>query len=185
MCSTRRARARRQVFQRLFEQREEAVNFSGGVLVGLGRRGGIVQDRVDQNRDGLLRAVEDEQLVGDEEIERGRAQLVLRRARDDGLDVVDELVADEAHRAAGEAREAGDVHGPVAREHALDDFEAVANALVARLLAGRGDGELLDDLAVRDDLDAVGGLLDDGARVAADEGVAAQMLTTLDGLEQE
>ena len=47
------------------------------------------------------------QLVGDEKIHDGRAQFILRRARHDRLDVVDEFVADETDRAAGEARQAG------------------------------------------------------------------------------
>ena len=42
-----------------------------------------------------------------------------------------------------------------------------------------------NDFAVFDDLDAVAGLLDDGARIAADERVAAQMFAAFDGLEQK
>lgn len=42
-----------------------------------------------------------------------------------------------------------------------------------------------DHLAVRDDLNAVGGLLDDGARVAAHERIAPEVLAALDRLEQE
>ena len=80
-------------------------------------------------------AVENEQLVGDEKIHHGRLQFVMRRARHDGFDVVDEFVADEADRAAGEARQARHGHRAVFFHHALDNFEAVAHGR-ADLLVG-------------------------------------------------
>ena len=40
-------------------------------------------------------------------------------------------------------------------------------------------------LSVFDDFDAVGGLFDDGARVAADERVAPDVFAALDGFKQE
>ena len=43
----------------------------------------------------------------------GVCKLVLRRARHDRLDVVDELVADEPDRPAGKARQAGHRHGAI------------------------------------------------------------------------
>ena len=66
------------MFARLFEQRDQALDFADGVLVGLGRAGGVVEHGVDQHGDGLGDAVEDEQLVGDEEIHHRRA--AVRRA---------------------------------------------------------------------------------------------------------
>jgi hypothetical protein len=75
-------------------------------------------------------AVENQKLVGDEKIHHRRLQFILRRARHDGFDVVDEFVADEADRAAGEARQARHRHRAIFFHHALDDFEAVRNGRV-------------------------------------------------------
>ena len=108
---------------------------------------------------------------------------------------MDEFVADETDRAAGEARQAGHGHGAIAFHDALDDFEAVGD-LVGRVtpcapLGGQRTArptfnlKFLHDLAVLDDLDAVGRLLDDGARIAADERVAPDVLAAFHGLEQE
>ena len=55
----------------------------------------------------------------------GRAQFVLRRARHDRFDVVDEFVADETDRAAGEARQAG-------QRHRRDIFSSRARRLRGR-----------------------------------------------------
>ena len=90
----------------LFEQGDQPVDFADGVLVGLRRAGGVLEHGVDQDGDGLGDAIEDQQLVGDQEIHHRRLQVVVRRARHDRLDVVDELVADETDRAAGEPRQA-------------------------------------------------------------------------------
>ncbi len=67
------------MFARLFEQRDEPLDFADGVLVGFRRAGGVVEHGVDQDGDGLRDAIEDEQLVGDEEIHR-RASAVRRAA---------------------------------------------------------------------------------------------------------
>ena len=64
------------MFAGLFEQRDEAVDFADRIFVGLGRAGGVVQNGVDQDGDGLGHAVENQQLVGDEEIHHRRFQFV-------------------------------------------------------------------------------------------------------------
>ncbi len=115
------------MFARLFEQRDEPLDFADGIFVGVGRAFRVVENGVDQNRDRLLHAVENQKLVGDEKIHHGRFQFVVRRARHDGFDVVDEFVADEADRAAGEARQSRHGHRAIFFHHALDDFEAVAD----------------------------------------------------------
>ena len=91
----------------LFEQGDQPLDFAHGLFVGLLGAGGVVQDGVDQHGHGLGDAVENEQLVGDEEIHHRRLQFVARRARHDRFDVVDELVADEPDGPAGEPRQAG------------------------------------------------------------------------------
>ena len=91
------------------------------------------------------------------------------RTRDDGFDIVNEFVADEAHRTAGETRQARQRDRAIFFHHALYDFETVFHAILTRLFARRGNAELLHDLAVLGDFDFVAGLLDDRARVAADE----------------
>ena len=58
----------RMVFARLFEQGDDAFNFARRIFVGVSRIVRVVQNRVDQNRDGLRHAVKNQQLVGDEEI---------------------------------------------------------------------------------------------------------------------
>lgn len=49
----------------------------------------------------------------------------------------------------------------------------------------RCDGEAFRHVALFDDLHHVSGLANDGAGIATDEGVAAQMFTAFDGFEQE
>lgn len=140
---------------------------------------------MDDHRQRLGHAVEDEHLVGDEEIQRGGAQLVLGGTRDHGLDVVDELVADEAHRPAGEAGHAGDGDGNEPREHRLDHGKAVADDLLAGRTRMRGDPVGVDHPTLFDDFHPVGGLADHRPRPAAHERVPAQVLAALDRLEEE
>ena len=59
---------RRMMLAGLFEEGDQAFNFCGGVFVGFFRAGGIGKHGVDQNGECLRDAIEDEQLVGDEEI---------------------------------------------------------------------------------------------------------------------
>ena len=165
------------MFARLFEQRDDAVNFARRVFVGVGGAFRVVENGVDQNRDGLLRAVESQQLVGDEKIHHRRFQFILRRARHDGFDVVNEFVADEADRAAGEARQARHGHGAEFFHHALDHFEAVLHVAP--------DHEAFRDAAVFEHLDVLAVLPDDRARIAADERVAPDMFAAFDGFEEE
>ena len=91
----------------LFEQRHQPFDFRDGILVDFSRIRRVVEKRVDQNGDGLRHAVENEQLIGDEENHRGRAQFVLGRARHNRLDIMNEFVSDEADRAAGEPWQTG------------------------------------------------------------------------------
>ena len=165
------------MFARLFEQRDEPVNFAGGIFVGVGRAFRVFQNGVDQNRDRLLHAVKNQKLVGDEEIHHRRFQFIVRRARHDGFDVVDEFVADEAQRAAGEARQARHGHRAIFFHHALDDFEAVLHVLA--------DDGAFRDAAVFDHLDVLAVLPDDRARIAADERVAPEMFAALDGFKEK
>jgi len=64
-------------------------------------------------------------LVRDEKIHHRRFQFIVRRARHDGFDVVDEFIADEADRTAGETRQSRHRHRAIFLHHALDHFEAV------------------------------------------------------------
>ena len=95
----------------------------------------------------------------------------------DGLDVMDEFVADEADGAAGEAGQAGHGHGAVLLHQALDHFQAVLHVLAHNVAGG--------DAAVLDDLHVLAVLADDGAGIAANKGVAAKVLAALDGFEEE
>ena len=133
----------------------------------------------------LRDAVEHEHFVRDEEIHHRRAEVVARRARDDGFYVVDEFVADETDRAAGEAGQAGHHDRLEAFHDALDDFKAVAHGRFVGGIGLRGDVEGLGDFSVFDDLHRAAGLADDGARVAADERVAPDGVAALDGFEEE
>ncbi len=162
-------------FQRLFEQRDEPIDFPGRVFVSLRRSDAVLDDRVDENGNRLRDAIENEQFIRDQEIHRGRAEFVVRRQRHDRFDVVNEFVADEAHGAASEAWQSRHSDGAEALQHALDDFESIAHAILALLVGLRRDGELLDHFAVLDEFDALARLLDDRARIAADERVAPQM----------
>ena len=176
------------MLNRLLEQRDEAVDFAGGVFIRLGRAGGVLEHRVHQNGNGLGDAIEDEQLVGDEEVDHRGLQIVVRRTRHHRLDVMNEFVADETDRPAGEPRQAGHRDGAILLHHALDRRQAVAQAGRGRRSAGPGfclNAEGLDDLAVLKHFDGLAHLPDDRARIAAHERVAPDMLAALDRLEQE
>ena len=69
----------RAVLAGLLEQGDEAINFANRVFIGLRRAGGLVEHGVDQDGDGLGHAIEDKQLVGDEEIDHRGLQVVVRR----------------------------------------------------------------------------------------------------------
>ena len=130
-------------------------------------------------------AIEDEQLVGNEENHRGRLQGVVRRSRHGRLYVVDELVADEPHGAAGETRQPGDRHGAIFLQHLLDQFEPVAHALPAigmRFARNRG---LVHHPAILQHLNARADLADDRARIAPNERITAEMLASLDRFEKK
>ena len=109
----------------------------------------------------------------------------MRRARDDRLDVMNELVADEADGAAREARQGRKGDSSIALQDLFDDLQAVRHAFFALRFAVARNPKLFHDLSILDHLDAVAGLLDDRARVAADEGVAADVLAAFDGFEKE
>ena len=164
----------RTMFARLFEQGYDPFDFARRVFVGVSRVFRVVQNRVDQDGDGLRHAVKNQQLVGDEKNHRGRAQFVPGRARHDRLDVMNEFVADEANRATGEPRQTGQRHGPVFFHHALDDDrpsnrDSILHDPIPDGRSRPSAVKTFNDLAIFDDLDAVTGLPDDGARIAADE----------------
>ena len=117
----------------LFEQGDEPVDFADGVLVRLRRAGGILEHGVDQHRDGLRHPIEDEQLVGDEEIHHRGPQLVVRRTWHHRFDVVNEFVADKTDRPARETRQSGHRDGAIPLHHVLDDRQSVRTL-------GRGGG---------------------------------------------
>ena len=94
----------REVFAGLFQKRRQSVDLSHRALVCFRGAFGFLDDGVDQQGHRLGDAVENEQFAGDQEIERGRVQVVARRTRHDGLDIVDKFVTDEANRPASEAR---------------------------------------------------------------------------------
>ncbi len=169
----------------MFEQGDEAINLADRIFVGF--RGGhtVLDDGIDQHRDGLRHAIEDEQFIRDQEIHRGRAEFIVRRSRHDRLDVVNEFVADETDGAARETRQARHGHRPEALQNALDDLKTVAHAILALLVGFGRHGELLDDFAVFDHFDAIARLLDDGARVASDERVAPEMFAAFDRFEKK
>ena len=95
------------MFTRLFEQRNQPLDFTDGIFVGFDRACRVVEKCVDQNGDGLRHTIENEQLIGDEKNHRGRAQFILWRTRHNRLDIMNEFISDEANRAAGEPRQTG------------------------------------------------------------------------------
>src|SRR5205807_6999281 len=108
--------------------------------------GGVFEHGIDEHGDGLRHAVEDEQLVGDEKAHHGGLYFVMRRAGDDGLDVMDEFVADEPDGAAGEPGQTEHGDRAVFFHDALDDGQAVLDALRTVGLGGGADEEGFDDL---------------------------------------
>ncbi len=185
---TSRGHCYRVMFAGLFEQRDQPFDFTYGVLVGRFRAGGILQHGVDQHGERLRHAVEDEQLVGDEEIHHRRLQLVLRRARHDRLDIVNEFVADETDGAAGETGQAG--RRDTARYFFITRSTTSRPSLTSGRLAGgvaarRQTRQLSTTLPFSMISTRSAGLPDDRARIAADKGVAADVFAAFDGFEQE
>ena len=167
----------------LFEQRDQPLNFAGGIFVRFFRVGGVFLRGVDQHGEGLGDAVEDQQLVGNEKIHDRRLQLIMGGPGHDRLDIMNEFVADKTDRAAGEARQPRHRHRAIFPHHPLDHFETVLHLLrIGRSIRHR---ELLDDFAVFNQLDAIGGLANDCARIAADKGIAAEMFAAFDRFKQE
>ena len=87
--------------------------------------------------------------------------------------MVDELVTEKPDRAAAEPRQFRQRHRPVTRHYLFHDLQRVALELDARGLAAFAHDDGAAVLHERD------------ARVRADEGIAADVLAALDGLEQE
>ena len=196
------------VFTGLFEQRNQPFDFGGGILVGFFRAGGIFEDRVHQDSEGLSDAIKDEQLIRNEEIHDRSLEVVMRRARHNGLDVVDKLVPDEANRAAGETRKAWQRDRPILFQDALHDLKAVSHAGDAvlgapKIQVGIGGRHTLrrravlkttgptcnpgglDQFPVFEDFHPFGGLANHRPRITADKGIASEMFSALDGFEQE
>src|SRR5262245_23034752 len=99
----------------------------------------------------------------------------MRRTRDDRFDIVDEFVADKAYRTPGEPWQSGQRDGTIFLHHALDHFETVFHAILARRFAVRRDAKLLRDLAVFDDFKLATGLPNHRTRIATNERVASEM----------
>jgi hypothetical protein len=166
----------RRVFQRLFQQRNQTLNFPGRLLVSFLRRASV-QDGIDQNGDGLGDAIKDQQLVGDEEIQDRRAQIVRGRAGHDRLDVMNKFVADKPQRPAAETRQPRHGHRPVAPHDFFHHLQPVLDRLA--------DNEAFQHLAIFEQVHPRAGLLDDGAGVAADERVTANMFAALNRFAQK
>ena len=83
----------------------------------------------------------------------------------------------------------GRLTGLKAPHHLLDHGQAVLDRLGTARLGGvppcRGDGETFGHFAVFDHLHPAAGLADDGAGIAADKGVAADVLAALDRFKKE
>ena len=90
---------------------------------------------------------------------------------------MNKFVADESQRPAAEARQSRNGHRPKAPHDLLDHRQTVLDRLA--------DGETLDHFPVLDHVHPPAGLLDDGARIAADKGVAANVLAALDRFAEE
>src|ERR1700677_1400437 len=166
-----------QMLEGLLQQGDDALDFADGIFVGVLGAGRAIENCGDEGGDGLGGAVEDEQFIGDEEIHDRRLQVVARRSGDDRLDVVNKLVTDESDGAAPETGQAGGRGRPIAAHDLFPPRQAVPDP--------GSDGETFDGFAVFEDVHAVGGLFDDGAGIASDEGVTANMLAAFDGLEEE
>ena len=107
------------------------------------------------------------------------------RTRDDRFDIVDEFVADETDRAAGESGKARKGNRSIPLHHRFNHLESVADLAGVSGRIGGSDGERLQDFSIFDHLDAGPGLANDGAGIAADERVTADVFAALDGLEEE
>ena len=123
------------VFARLFEQRNQPLNFADGIFVNLGRTRRAIEKGVDQDGDGLRHPVKNQQLVGDEKNHGGRLQFVLGRARHDGFNVVNEFITDKTDGTAGETWQTRQQDRAIFFHHALNDRQTVADGR-ASLLAG-------------------------------------------------
>ena len=130
-------------------------------------------------------AVENQKLVCNQEIDDRRLQVVPGRARHDRFDVMYKFVADETDRPAGKARQSGQSDGLESPHDLLDHSQPVADGPGA-IGAGAGlDSELFGDFAVLDDINVLALLADDGAGIAAHEGITANVFAAFDGFEKK
>ena len=172
----------RPVFQRLLEQRDESINFLDRIVVGVFRLGAVLDDRVHENGHRLPHAIEYKQFVGDQEIHRGRAQLILGRTRHHRLHVMNKFVPHKSHRAAGKPRQPRQIHRAIAAQNALHHLQPVAHVMLARFATHRVGGRHLTALH---HLHLIAILPNDPARIAADKRVPAQVLAALHALTQK
>src|SRR5437868_4539020 len=111
--------------------------------------------------------------------------------RNDRLDVMNEFIANETHRAAGESRKPGNGNGAKFVQRMFDHVETVEN----RLMAGSSSGRLrsppalnrvdLRHLPVFEHFDAIAFLTNNRPRVATHERVAPKMFPAFHRFEQE
>jgi hypothetical protein len=148
--------------QQLLQPRLGALEGAGNARLGIHHEGQLAG-----------KVVDDGDLLGEEQEDVGRAELVgfacLRQLR---LDVAHRVVAEAADEAAAEARQAGARRQPETRHVLADEGERVA------VVASLGDAVA----GQHHDVAAVGG---DARRCRqADEGITAEALAALHGFEQ-
>src|ERR1043166_600072 len=101
------------------------------------------------------------------------------------LDVVNKFVTNETDGAAGKSRQTRNRDGAVAAHDLFDDLESVAHRPRRRRSSRSRHDKFFPHFAVLDNLDGVASLFDQGAWIAADKRIAADVFASLDGLEQK
>ncbi len=108
------------MFRRLLKESDEAIDFFERLPISRHRVDFGSDDRIHEDGQGLRHAIEDEEFVGDEKIERGGIQFVPFRPWHDRFHVVNEFVADKADGSTREPRQPRQCDRPKLIDNSLD-----------------------------------------------------------------
>ena len=156
----------------MLEQGDQPFDFAGRIFVSFFWVGKIIENSVHQNNQRLRHAIKNQQLIRDKKIHDWSLEFVVSGARNDRFDIMDEFVADEAHRSAREAGQTRHRDRPVFSHHTFHDLQPIANGSSAVAT----DRVRFHHFPIFKHLDFIMLLANDGPRVASDKGITAKML---------
>src|SRR5437879_6552817 len=121
---------------RLFEQRDKPLDLAGRIFVGFFSVGGVIQDGVYEDSQGLSDPIENQQLIGNQKIHCWRLNFIARGPRNDWLDIINKFVSDKTDSAASESRQTCNADGPIFSHDSFDNVQLIADLVGRTCLRG-------------------------------------------------